>query len=139
MRAGIHTLIATLLFCVATVGYTFHMPEFGRFFHGENDFLPRYVQARMATSPEQFDIEAGYREQERISGGHIAGAYNDRLPWQAVLLAPLGYLPYRSAYWTWIVLSLACFAALVRYWLLPRDLVVWGILFFPSAASLMVG
>lgn len=139
MRAGIHTLIATVLVCIATVGYTFRMPEFGRFFRGENDFLPRYAQARMATRSDQFNIDAGYREQERAIGAHIAGAYNDRLPWQSLLLMPIASLPYLAAFWVWTGLNLACFAALVRYWLLPRDLIIWGVLFFPVAGSLIVG
>ena len=134
-----HAAIATLLLCVATVGYTYRMPEFGRFFAGINDFLPRYTQARMVDTGQMYSTEAGYREQERAVGLHIVGAYHDRMPWQALLMAPLGRLPYLWAYSIWIALHLACFAAFICIWLLPRDCVLWGATFLPLAASIIVG
>src|SRR5665647_805393 len=137
MRPTTHAVIATLVLCAATTMYTRHLPEFGRFFGGSNNFLPRYTQARMVGSGQMYDIEAGYREQDRVAGWHIAGAYHDRLPWQALLMAPLGRLPYHVAYWIWIGINLACFAALVRVWLLPRDCVIWGATFLPLAASII--
>jgi hypothetical protein len=134
----VHAAIATILFCVATVGYAEHV-EFGQFFAGVNDFLPRYTQARMVGSQQMFSIKAGYREQERIFRFHIDGAYHDRFPWQALLMAPLGRLPYLWAYWIWVGLSLAAFAGLVWTWLLPRDCVLWGAVFLPMAACLIMG
>jgi hypothetical protein len=139
MRPSTHTMIATLLLCAATIAYTRHMPEFGRFFAGHNDFLPRYTQGRMVGTGPMYDIEAGYLEQDRTVGFHIAGAYHDRLPWQALLFAPLSRLPYLAAYWLWIATNLACFAVVIRFWLLPRDYVLWGAVFFPVAASIIVG
>jgi hypothetical protein len=140
----VHAGMATLLLCVATVGYTHHMPDFGRFFAGTNDFLLFYTQARMVGTGQMYDIEAGYREQERTVGLHLTGAYHDaiisyRMPWQALLMAPLGRLPYPQAYWIWIALHLVCFAAFVCIWLAPRDCVLWGATFFPLAASIIVG
>jgi hypothetical protein len=61
------------------------------------------------------------------------------MPWQALLMAPLGRLPYPQAYWIWIALHLVCFAAFVCIWLAPRDCVLWGATFFPLAASIIVG
>ena len=136
--APVHAAIATLLFCVATAGYTHHV-EFARFLAGIDDFLPRYTQARMVGTQQMFSIKAGYREQERIFGFHIDGAYHDRFPWQALLMAPLGRLPYLWAYWIWVGLSLAAFAGLVWIWLLPRDYVLWGAVFLPMAACLIMG
>src|ERR1035437_1218365 len=134
-----HAALATLLLCIASVGYTHHMPEFGRFLDGTNEFLPHYTQARMVGTGQMYDVEAGYQEQDRTVGFHIVGAYHDRFPWQALLMAPLGWLPYSWAYWIWIGLNLAAFAALVWVWLLPRDYVLWGAAFLPVAACLMVG
>jgi Glycosyltransferase family 87 len=134
-----HAVIATLLLCVATVGYTYHMPEFSHFFTGENDFLPRYTQARMVGTGQMYSIEAGYREQDRVAGYHILGAYNDRMPWQALLMAPMCQLPYLWAYSIWIALLLVCFAVFVYIWLVPRDCVLWGATFLPLAASIIVG
>jgi hypothetical protein len=139
MRPIAHTAIATFLLCAATAAYTYHMPEFERFFAGHNDFLPRYTQGRAVGSGLMYDVEAGYREQDRTVGFHISGAYHDRFPWQALLFAPLGRLPYPWAYWLWIGTNLACFAAVLRFWLLPRDYVLWGSVFFPAAASIIVG
>jgi hypothetical protein len=115
------------------------MQNLGRVLRGINDFLPRYAQARMIGSSQVYEIEAGYREQERAAGTHMLGAYNDRLPWQALLMARLGRLPYLTAYWIWMGLNLACFAALVYVWLLPRDYVLWGVVFLPVAASIILG
>lgn len=139
LRPPVHALLATLLMCAATAAYTFHMPEFGRFFQGHNDFLPRYTQARMAGSGRMFDIEADYREQERVAGFHLANTYHNRFPWQALLWSPLGRLPYGTAYWIWIGLNVASFALLVRLWLWPRGYALWGAVYFPVAASLIVG
>src|ERR1039457_2339162 len=119
----VHAAIATILFCVATVGYAEHV-QFGQFFAGVNDFLPRYTQARMAGSQQMFSIKAGYREQERTFRFRIAGASHARFPWPALLMAPLGRLPYLWAYWIWVGLSLTAFAGLVWTWLLPRDCVL---------------
>ena len=99
----------------------------------------RYTQGRMAGSSLMYDIEAGYRQQDRTVGFHIVSAYHDRFPWQALLIAQLSRLPYLPAYWLWIGLNLACFAAVTRFWLLPRDYVLWGSVFFPVAASIIVG
>jgi hypothetical protein len=139
MRPRTHTIIATVLLCAATVAYTRHMPEFGRFFAGHNDFLLLYTQGRMVGTGPMYDIEAGYREQDRTVGFHVAGRYHDRFPWQALLIAPLSRLPYLPAYWLWIGTNLACFAAVIRFWLLPRDYVLWGSVFLPVAASIIVG
>ena len=139
MRPITHTIIATALLCVATIAYTRQMPEFARFWVGHNDFLPRYTQGRMVGNGLMYDIEAGYREQDRTVGFHIAGAYHDRFPWQALLIAQLSRLPYLPAYWLWIGTNLACFAVVIRFWLLPRDYVLWGSVFFPAAASIIVG
>jgi hypothetical protein len=134
-----HATMATLVLCIAIVGYTHQMPEFGRFFAGLNDFLPRYTQARMVGTDEMYSIDAGYKEQETATGMHIVGAYHDRLPWQALLMAPVARLPYLWAYWIWIALHFAAFAVFVVVWLRPRDCVLWGATFLPLAASLIVG
>lgn len=134
-----HAVLATLLLCAAMVGYTHHMPEYGRFFTGMNDFLPRYAQARMVGDPQMYDVEAGDREQDRVAGSHISGAHHNRMPWQALLMAPLARLPYLVAYRIWIAIHLAAFALFVWIWLAPRDYVLWGASFFPLAASIVVG
>jgi Glycosyltransferase family 87 len=54
-------------------------------------------------------------------------------------MAPLARLPYHRAFWFWVGLKLAGFAALVLVWLLPRGLVLWGATFFPVAASIIQG
>jgi Glycosyltransferase family 87 len=134
-----HAAIATVLLCLATVGYCYRMADFPLFFKGINDFLPRYSQARMVGTGQMYSIEAGYREQDRAIGAHVQGEYHDRLPWQALLMAPLCRLPYLWAYWIWIGLNLAAFGVLVRLWLLPRGLVLWGVTFLPLAGCLILG
>jgi hypothetical protein len=139
LSAAAHTAMATFVLCTATVAYTHHMPDFARFRSGINDFLPRYTQARMVGTDHMYDIEAEYGAQDQAAGTHILGAFHDRLPWQAFLMAPLARLPYHWAYWIWIGLNLAGFAALILVWLLPHDLVLWGATFFPVAAGLIQG
>jgi hypothetical protein len=118
-----------------TVAYTHHMPDLARFRSGIDDFLLRYTEARMVGTDHMYDIEA----EERVVGTHLVAAFPDRLPWQALLMAPLARLPYRWAHWFWVGLNLAGFAALVLVWLLPRHLVLWGAMFFPVAASIIQG
>jgi hypothetical protein len=132
-----HAALATFILCVATVAYTHHMPDFARFRSGTTDFLLRYTEARTVGTGHMYDIEAEYREQDRVAGTHIVESFPDRFPWQAVLMAPLARLPYHWAYWIWVGLNLAGFAALVLVWMLPHDLVLWGATFFPVAASLI--
>ncbi|MEO8028504.1 MAG: glycosyltransferase family 87 protein [Bryobacteraceae bacterium] len=133
-----HAALATLVLCIATVCYTFHMPDFTRFLVGMNDFLPRYSQARFVGAGDLYDVKANYREQDHATGMHISGL-PDRLPWEALLMAPLSRLPYLWAYWIWIGINLAAFFLLVLLWLAPRGFALWGAVFFPVAATLILG
>jgi len=139
MRPGTHAAIATLLLCAATVSYTHHMPEFRRFFSGHNDFLLLYTGGRLAGTTDMYDVEAAYREEDQTVGFHIRARYHDRFPWQAIVMSPLARLPYMAAFWLWIGMNLVCFAIIIRFWLLPRDYVLWGAVFLPAAASIIVG
>ena len=66
-------------------------------------------------------------------------AYDDRLPRQALLMRPLCLLPFGAAYSIYIASNLVAFGVLVRMWLLPRVAVIWGALYLPVAASILLG
>src|ERR1035437_10930279 len=58
-RALPHAAIATILLCLATMGYMVYIADFSRFFAGTYDFLPRYTQARMVGTGPHFGDEGG--------------------------------------------------------------------------------
>jgi hypothetical protein len=139
MKPLAHVITATILLCASILAYAVNTGNVGRALGGVNDFLPRYAHARLIGTEQFYDIRAGYAEEERAAGIHLEGTYNDRLPWPALLMAPLCQLPYRTAYGIFIAANLLAFAVLVRVWLLKYDAVLWGVLYVPSAASILLG
>lgn len=80
------------------------------------------------------------------SPGSAAGIVNLNPPFQTVLMAPLGLLPYAPAMWIWYGLSLACGVlagiVLARTFVPERRTIAWGplfatllLLFLPTLAN----
>ncbi|MEK7996005.1 MAG: glycosyltransferase 87 family protein, partial [Planctomycetota bacterium] len=91
-------------------------PARGRIAHGVNDFLSFYSGARLMGTAEQYN-PARYRELQLAVSGWEGDAWQFiRLPFYAVLLRPLGHLPYPSAYRLWQFLAVAAVVAFVLLW-----------------------
>ena len=105
---------------------------------GKNDFLGLYAGARLAGTSRLYDPEAARETQLREAGETLESQRFIRLPYYALMLKPVGLLPYRPAYGVWLalsVLSLAIFAALwpagttgwlICCWFLPGFVAVFN-------------
>jgi hypothetical protein len=105
---------------------------------GRTDFLSFYAGARLAGSPHLYslshisDIQIEFRAVDEIKAFI-------RPPFYAVLLSPMGRLPFRTAELIWQALLLAAAAGFIAIWA-PRPLSVllccW---FVPLWVSLIIG
>lgn len=82
---------------------------------GQNDFLSLYCGATLAGTPHLYDRPAVSALQRQLVGVEYPAVHYTRLPFWALLLKPLSWLPYRVAY---AVLQAISFASLL--WLLGR-------------------
>ena len=95
------------------------------FLIGRDDYLQLYAGARLVESSKLY-----YPGQSIAAQAEAAGFYSEALeytrpPFYAVLLWPLGKLPYRQSYLVWQVLSIAALAGFIWTWrATPRDAVV---------------
>src|SRR6185437_1682412 len=94
-------------------------PEAPRAVDGVNDFMGIYAGARLVGTPDQFNADAYLREQAAATGWTAPSILYTRLPAFAMMLRPLGRLPYRAAYRTWQALSFAAFVAFLILWPAP--------------------
>src|SRR5947207_15645752 len=69
-----------------------------RFVAGRNDFFALYPGGRLAFDPNLYDKATEDRVQEEAAHVFSEGMTFIRLPFYAVLLWPLGRLPYLQAY-----------------------------------------
>jgi hypothetical protein len=96
-------LLGSVLFFVW--GYPVHE----RALAGENDFLQLYAGAKLAGTAELYSPEAAKRVHVAAVGESYKGVYYSRPPFYAALLKPLAWLPYRTAYFIFQLISLAAF------------------------------
>ncbi|MGD0579013.1 MAG: glycosyltransferase family 87 protein, partial [Bryobacteraceae bacterium] len=123
-----------ILVSVATYG-----PALRFSVRGVNDFRTFYPGARLAGSSEMYDPALVRAVQEETTGKPDRDLPYCRLPYFALLLAPLGRLPYLTAYWIWEGLCLAAAIAFALLWEVPdRKAVVltccWSIPLFGALA-----
>ena len=109
-----------------------------------HDFLNLYTGASLAAEgrfSELHDVDAQFdREQE------LAGEIEEVVPFvrphfYALVLAPLAWLPYTTAFWTWILLQTAL---LVGCWIWGRrrfgpDSLIFAALYFPTIGGVLNG
>jgi len=81
---------------------------------GRNDFLELYAGGQLAGSPDLYN-QASVRAAELRAIGE-SGLPFPRLPYYALLLKPLTWMPYRTAYAVWIVILVAALAAFAILW-----------------------
>lgn len=111
-----------------------------RFFPGQNDFLQLYAGSRLSGTPDLYSPEAARRIHRESAGVELLGVYYSRPPFYADLLRPLGWLPYRAAYWTFQGLSFAAFIAFLMFFVPQcRELVLFSSLCFPLLSNFLNG
>lgn len=111
-----------------------------RFFPGQNDFLQLYAGAKLSGTPELYSPAAARRIHRESAGVELVGVYYSRPPFYAVLLRPLGHLPYRVAYWTFEGISFAAFAAfLILFVPQCKELVLFSSLCLPLLSNFLNG
>jgi hypothetical protein len=83
---------------------------------GADDFLPLYAGARLIGSAGIYDPAAIARQEIRAAGVTAPSLLYTRLPCFALLLWPLGQLPYELAHAVWYVLRIIAVIAFVLLW-----------------------
>ncbi len=102
----------------AVLFLTWAWPLRERALAGRNDFLQLYAGARLVGTPELYSIEASKRIHREVTGTWYPSVYYTRLPFYALMLKPLAWLPYTAAYWTFQAISVSFF--LLFLWLYGR-------------------
>jgi hypothetical protein len=103
--------------------------------HGWNDFPAFYIGAEIVGSGDLYDANAFVAEQNRLLGRNNQNIIYTRLPFVAVLEAPMRFLPYGVAYALWQVLSLAALALFAVMWPARRPLAFVICCWFPPVAA----
>ncbi len=86
---------------------------------GTNDFMSIYSGARLASTGGMYSLNENFRVQRETAGWENANRLFLRPPFDALLMWPLGQLPFRYATYVWeclIVASVALFC-----WVWPGD------------------
>lgn len=103
-----------------------------RFLAGANDFAQLYAGATLIGTPGLYSVEANERVHRETLGGVMPSVYYSRLPFYAWMLRPLAGLPYRTAYWTFQAMSVACLVWFLWTFVRDRfDLAVFAFLYPP--------
>lgn len=122
---GRRTLAAFLLTLV--IGYLLYASR-DIITAGRNDFTPFYVAAQIVGEQPLYQLSA-YRQflLDQFGGTNDTLVYI-RPPFHAVLLWPLGLLPYETAHALWILLRVAAVLGFALLWRMPsRTGALWGV------------
>ena len=118
----------------------YSIPSWERSLRGENDFLQLYTGARLVGTPGLYSDQANLRIHREAVYRHIPGTYYSRPPFYALLLKPLGRLPYLTAYAIFQTLSLIAFAIFLWRWQREfPELIVFSSLSIPLLTNMFVG
>lgn len=98
---------------MAWVAWNLFVPGAGL---GRNDFIMLYTGGRLAGSSALYEPAAVIETQSRELGFYGKTLMFNRLPYVALLMWPLGQLPYSIAYACWEVCSLIALAGSVLVW-----------------------
>lgn len=111
-----------------------------RFLPGQNDFLQLYAGAKLSGTPDLYSPTEARRIHRESTGVELQGVYYSRPPFYADLLRPLGWLPYRAAYWTFEAISFAAFAAfLILFVPQCKELILFSSLCLPLLSNFLNG
>lgn len=100
-RAALAACLAVFLGWLAV--YSLQVEE--RLLAGTNDFLQLYAGAKLARSPQLYEAEASWQVHRQAVGIRLPSVVHTRPPFYSFLLQPLGQLPYRAAYWTFLAVN----------------------------------
>jgi hypothetical protein len=109
--------------------------DWGAIRQGLNDFPAFYLSPRLLGTGHLYDQAAFLAEQARSLGRTNANIQFIRLPYTAVMLAPLSDLPYAVAYAVWQMLSIAALAVFVWLWPARHPLALVVVCWFPPVAA----
>jgi len=105
---------------------------------GRTDFLSFYAGAKLVGTPDLYSVDHVHAIQRELSNPNEVRAYT-RLPFYAVLLWPLGRLPYGMAHSLWQLLNVLALGGFIWLWS-PRIIMASVCcLFFPIWISFVVG
>lgn len=111
-----------------------------RALQGHNDFMQLYAGASLIGSGGLYSIPANQKLLVEKTGLALEGVNYTRLPFYAVLLRPLAWLPYRSAYSVFSILSLGLFAGFIAMHRRDaRELPLFASLSIPALATFING
>ena len=111
-----------------------------RALQGHNDFMQLYAGASLIGSNGLYSIPANQKLLVDKTGLALEGVNFTRLPFYAVLLRPLSWLPYRSAYAVFSIVSLGLFAAFIAMHRRDvRELPLFASLSIPALATFING
>jgi hypothetical protein len=85
-------------------------------FHTPSEYVTFYIGGTLVGTPYLYDMAHAYQEQIKAMGGYGDQFLFVRLPFCALLHAPLALLPYRAAAAVWGAISLAAVAGFVLLW-----------------------
>jgi hypothetical protein len=105
---------------------------------GETDFRSFYTGARLAGTSHLYSVTSQHAVQREYSDPKVLKAFT-RPPFYAVLLWPLGRLPYQQANVDWQALNLIALAGFILLWSPHAFTVILCCWFFPVWVSLARG
>jgi hypothetical protein len=114
--------LAAFIGLLVTVGAALEFPR-DRILRGQNDFLSLYCGARLSGTGQLRSVEAHRNIAEPEAGIWMPSVLFTRPDYYAILLRPLGWLPFRNAYWLFQILSLIALVAF--FWLFRRVENLW--------------
>ena len=91
-------------------------PDWNHIWNGLNDFPAFYLAPRMLATGDLYHPLAFLAKQQQLLGRTNESIVYIRLPYLAVMLAPLSQLPYPVAYALWQALSLTALALFAGLW-----------------------
>lgn len=133
--------IPAILALICSILIFLSQSRFDRFLKGENDFGPLYAGARLSGTDGLYSVEANEAVQKEIFGNQLQlGAHFSRPAFYALLLRPLGFLPYRVAYWIFQTLSLAAFVTFLWIWSRRvKELLLFAAFSMPLLLDVLMG
>lgn len=109
--------------------------DWGAIRQGLNDFPAFYLTPRLLGTGHLYDQAAFLAEQRRMLGRVCANIQFIRLPYMAVLLAPLSHFSYSAGYALWQTLSIAALAVFVWLWPARSPFALIIVCWFPPVAA----
>jgi len=77
---------------------------------GANDFAHLYAGGKLFGTPGVYSLEANHSVERPLIGGDLEGSRFMRPPFVCLFLKPLSLLPYRVAYWIFLIANVAALA-----------------------------